>query len=506
MDSAEQGLGRTAEAPSDTLLFGLCCLLLVLPLWTVQYLPMVDLPQHAAQISVMKHLNDPAFGYRDIFTLKLFTPYLLGYGLGWLLSALVSVQTALRILITVAVLAVPLTARTLNIRMGGRPEWSFLAFPIALSFSYGWGFLNFLIGIPLSLIFIVLSCRYAEQPTRVRGAWLFVLSLILFWCHLVIAAFSCLVGATIVGLRSTGLKSALTKVLPFASPVPLAFLWLLRTSATEAQVNTGIVFGGHLERIALLPSHVLGSIADTFQASGGLTYFLAGSILLCLPFLTGAGPSRKIWRWAPLVICLALYFASPSRAFFTFQLYPRFAVFVVPLLLLALEPRVQSFARDSITRKLPLVFALGWMLSTLLSYQSFAKETGDFDRVLDQMEPHKKVLGMVFEQQSEYRIGPVYVHFPCWYQVNRGGVSQVSFAKFFSVVARFKPGADARVKIGFEWVPQIFEWERHGGEEFDYFLVRSESDVSPLVFQDDPVALKFRSDQWWVFENLDRPE
>ena len=80
----------------------------------------------------------------------------------------------------------------------------------------------------------------------------------------------------------------------------------------------------------------------------------------------------------------------------------------------------------------------------------------------------------------------------------------MSFAKFFSVVARFKPGADARVKVGFEWAPQIFEWERHGGEEFDYFLVRSDEDVSPIVFRDDPVKLKFQSGDWWVFENLDR--
>jgi len=501
MADREQPGGRS---PRDTLVFALCCLFLVLPLWTVEYLPMVDLPQHAAQVSVMKHLNDPAFGYRDIYKLNLFTPYLLGYGLAWLLSALVSVQTALRIVISVAVLAVPLTVRVLNARMGGRPEWSFLAFPIALSFSYGWGFLNYLIGIPLSLIFILLSCQHAARPTRARGVWLFLFSLLLFWCHLVIAAFSCLVGAAIVILRSPGLKSALTRALPFVAPIPLALYWLLRTRATEAQVNTGVVFGGHLERLAMLPAHILGSIGGSFQSSGGLAYLLAGAALLCLPFLTGARPSRKIWRWAPLVICLALYFASPSRIFFTFQIYPRFAVFVIPFFLLALEPRAQSFARDSITRKLPLAFAVAWLVSTQLSYQSFARESADFDMVLNQMDPHKRVLGMVFENKSEYRPGPVYIHFPCWYQANRGGVTQVSFAKFFSVVARFKPGADARVKIGFEWAPQIFEWERHGGEEFDYFLVRSDEDVSPIVFRDDPVELMIQSGNWWVFENLDR--
>jgi hypothetical protein len=48
--------------------FGLCALLLA-AFVASPYLPMVDFPQHAAQIAVWLRLDDPAFSYSKVFEL-----------------------------------------------------------------------------------------------------------------------------------------------------------------------------------------------------------------------------------------------------------------------------------------------------------------------------------------------------------------------------------------------------------------------------------------------------
>ena len=43
------------------------------------YLPATDLPQHAAQLAVWVHYEEPAYRFAEQFELNWFTPYLLGY-------------------------------------------------------------------------------------------------------------------------------------------------------------------------------------------------------------------------------------------------------------------------------------------------------------------------------------------------------------------------------------------------------------------------------------------
>jgi hypothetical protein len=72
----------TSQAiPIERYLFLSACLLCGLPVWLPYYPPMVDLPQHAAQVTLLLNIGKPGFPFSDLFHLNLFTPYLLGYGL-----------------------------------------------------------------------------------------------------------------------------------------------------------------------------------------------------------------------------------------------------------------------------------------------------------------------------------------------------------------------------------------------------------------------------------------
>jgi hypothetical protein len=260
-------------------LFFLCCALLLLSLWTTRFLPMVDLPQYAGLLSVLHRFHDPQFGYADLYSLNFFTPYMIGNGLAWLLSLV----------------------------------------------------------LPLAIWFVVLSLRYAAEPTRQRGIVLAVVAVVSFWLHVLIMGFGCLIGAVVVVMRSSGIRQALIRCLPFLIPAPLLIFWVLQSQASESQV-TGTLMQWQLERFPLLPVHIMGSAAGQLAETRSLLYLLCGLCVLALPFLTGAVPARQAWRWSPLVLCVGLYLLSPYWIFGTAWVYPRFAVFVVPLLLAGSSP------------------------------------------------------------------------------------------------------------------------------------------------------------------------
>ena len=67
--------------------FSLACLLCGLPVLLSTYPPMVDVPQHAAQIMSLKAmLFGDNWAFSDLFEIKPFTPYWLGYGIAMALS------------------------------------------------------------------------------------------------------------------------------------------------------------------------------------------------------------------------------------------------------------------------------------------------------------------------------------------------------------------------------------------------------------------------------------
>ncbi len=65
-------------------------------LWLFDPLPIVDLPEHAAQVALLFQLGDPAFPFAGQYELNLFTPYLLAYLLAAFFALLLPVGLALK--------------------------------------------------------------------------------------------------------------------------------------------------------------------------------------------------------------------------------------------------------------------------------------------------------------------------------------------------------------------------------------------------------------------------
>src|SRR5262249_12239432 len=133
------------------------------------YLPMVDLPQHAAQLSEWVHLNDPSYGFADQFEINWWTPYLLSYLLARPFVFLLGVTGAIKLVVLLSVLGT-VVSYFLLLRSVEQDEWLCLvALPLSFGFSFYFGFTNFLIGTPLILATQVFALRYARQPSAQVG-------------------------------------------------------------------------------------------------------------------------------------------------------------------------------------------------------------------------------------------------------------------------------------------------------------------------------------------------
>jgi len=314
MDNTAAQVARPFASLSTTLvltnrkLFACALLLMIAPLWFGQYLPMVDLPQHAAQITALKEMwrGNPLF--TDVFEINWFTPYLLGYMVLYLLSLVVPIAVATQIVVSVALMAVPVLTGSLLRAAGGDERWKWLAIPCAYGFAFYWGFLSFLVAVPVALLFLIRTIRYAEAPTLRNALGVGCFAVFLFFCHVIALGFAGLVAASYIACRNyRDLKILMLRLVPYVAPLPLIASWMLFTHEREASVQTDpVVYGGIVERLIELFVQPGGS---DFYSAPFLNVLLIAAILIG-PAMFGSRFSRKPERWVPFVVGLVVWLAA----------------------------------------------------------------------------------------------------------------------------------------------------------------------------------------------------
>jgi hypothetical protein len=248
-------------------------------------------------------------------------------------------------------------------------------------------------------------------------------------------------------------------VAALASPLPLVTTWWLNAPRDPYPVPTRWNIGLH--RWTELFDFQLTNVAGELDAR-------AGAVLLSLlPLLLGVRPARQLHRWVPLLVTLLVFFFAPTTIASTAFLYPRAAVFFLPMLLFALDPRSEPRALGKVVASAAPALLL---VITSIRYIAYDREVADFRDVLSRLEPHRRVLYLPVNPVSQFVSGRVFMHFGCYYQAERGGVADFSFAELHPAYFRYKPKTHPHLP-GVEWYPERFRYAING-PRFDYLLVR----------------------------------
>ena len=127
--------------------------------------------------------------------------------------------------------------------------------------------------------------------------------------------------------------------------------------------------------------------------------------------------------------------------------------------------------------------------AALVNIRRFEAEVGPFDEVLAQAQPGKRMIGMIFEQNSRYAKFSAFLHFHSYYRARKGGVASFSFAELPQSPLRYCPeNAPPPHAAGWEWHPGSFR-NLTDGEYYDYALVHGYV---------DPFARRQPGPQWRI--------
>jgi len=475
--------------------FAALTLLLGALVFSVRYMPLVDLPQHAAQLSIFVHYDDPAWGFRDQFELNWGTPYVLLYVLARPLVPLFGVLGALHALLFLSVVGLVLATRTLTDTLAIDPFFSLLSFPAALGFSFWFGFANFLVTAPFVILFLVGLLRYCESPTRRTFVLLSVFAALLFWAHGLVSVLIGLSAALMTAIRFDKLRDRLSGTLMF---VPATLVFGVWSFLQRGHVRDNAVTEWKLSasRIIELPALITGASLDDTIA------LVAGVGLLAMPLLFGLRPSPRRERWVPLAASVLLVLALPFKLAGVSFLHQRFALFVPAALLLAFSDSSRLRVRPALARPLVVTLTAAWIAIVGLRVRAFDADVRSFDGALAAMQPARSVRPIVGNHFSEHVPGGFpYVHFVAYYQALKGGRIGFSFARNYTSFVRYRRDVDHGMARDAEWNPLWFSWKNEGAS-YDYFVVFAGFDARERLFADagPELVLLTRSGDFWVYE------
>jgi hypothetical protein len=483
-------------------LFLLACLLCGLPVWLPHFPPMVDLPQHAAQISLLLNLTDPNFRFSDEFKITLFTPYLLGYVLIAVATPLLGILAACKLIIWLALAAFALSSRILLRWTGADEYWSWLTFPVMYGFTYQWGFLNFLIGAPIGIFFLALIWRQRESESKNVRTPLFIAFMlyVLFFSHALILALFSLI-ATAYWVFSTKKFSDLIKFAwPLVTLCPVVIIWMYLNTSTSSPFLMDLTLwadNNYWGRFRGFMPRLLGE-----QPSLKVTMF--GIFIFALPFLSGGRITKSKLRYIPILIMVLFLSFFPVVMFGGTFNYQRFAFISMPLFLLLVDKKSSQNHVCKLMRLMAPVIAFAWIAHISLYSLNFQRNSRGFESVLSKIEPGKRIASLVFDWDDDNSMSPVFLHFPVWYSALKNGIVDPSISDPAGmnkwIPATYKKRAS--LSINSIWLPAKFDWKKNNGDAYDYFVVRSPSDNSPSLFKNSTcnISLVVHIGMWWLYQ------
>lgn len=471
-----------------------CCLLVVVPFLWVEFPPITDLPQQAAQIRLFQEaLQDSGEGP---YKIQWFTPYSLSYlilGTSWLVFGPAACGRAAMALIGVLwVLSMYLVAAKRN-----RPSGAcILAALFFFNHTVYWGFYSFVVGWPVFLLWFELTTETPSEAFSFRQSLKFLaVGVLLYTSHVLwlLAGTVWLIVHALVSRRS--FRSLLLRV-AYVAPLLIAVaMWY--PQLYESQMESPPVWGTDLvSRLSLswLGDALLGGLQGYTEAI--FLVIATGWVVLSVRpswkgFATGTDWEMLLCAGLFLVFALAL----PDKYMNTIRFEQRWAPAAMIMLIMAVPgPRLKSAIRELAALAVLAVFCV----YTTFAWIAFDdKEFSGLRQALSALPRTPKVLGLSLFQESAFVRGSPFIQTFAYSQVLKGGMVNFSFAAFSPCLVVYKEHFEGPWTGGLEWFPDRFK--ESDLQFFDYVLVNGpESEHAWIVTELglDPVT---RDGRWRLY-------
>lgn len=493
--------------------FYLIVVLITLLLSTSSFLPMIDLPQHAGQVGVLKSflLGDTSAPWFNDIELNYLTTYWVAYGMATLLSLVLPVNYAVNTVVGLAFLSFVLSFSVLRRMRSSKNtnilDWVLL--PSFFGFAYTWGFLTFLLAIPVGILLVIQNLKLIETGYKKYFIFVILCGVLLYFSHMLVFLFFCLIASsmTIVNNQEHNARKKLKQLIPFYLLSLLIFFFLF-TSTFYANDELGkyndlyypnIVYGSFENRKDLLLLYPWSIEKNSFFPLELISVFL-----LILPFFMGLRLSTDFKKYIPFMIFLIIWFTLPEQMVRTAFVQQRFSVFLFPFYILLFDSQ-----NNPLLKTHWVLYFIWCCLSLLLlslpiiDLMSFNKNTRSFSDILKHIPAKKRALGLVYDPRGSLRQGGVYAYFPSWYQAKKEGWVDFNFAWFSPQIIRYKSGHIPEARLGFAWYPQAMAGFKYC-DKYDLLIVQCRKRICELheqAMQKSTCSHKiiYKNETWSVY-------
>lgn len=484
---------------------GVLAILSALPVLIIPYLPMTDLPQHFAILSILRNLNDPSYGfskyYEYDFTKNL---YMLPYLIAWGLTYVMSMEVALRSVVFLSLIVYPLGILALLRTLRKPVVLALLAIPLVYNFNTFWGLIN--ISLATGMCFFVLALFHKGRPSLVSEITMGVLCLLVTITHLYGVSF--IIGYAIVwGIFGDG-KKTVGRFLPLSPCLVGIALWAL---AWGKGWGIDIVRWVPIkDKILRLENAVLGGYQDWSE-----TWILCGfTAIVVLFILYGVWIRRKALApffrsdrviWICIVGNFLAYLVLPLHIPTAKFIYPRHAVLAFCFLPLVIPA---DFLRKLpiIGRTLLLCLALASIGNGWFHYFRFDYEAYNFNHIIEKTPRQARIIQITLDPYGQTMMSAPYLHFLAYIQGKKGGFIATSFAMYsWLAPVKIKPNYDMPIIAEtFEWRPELYDYHLFG-YYYNYVVVKGYNPLFSEAWKTLPYKLVYETPPWRLYKSTSEP-
>lgn len=492
-------------------------MLIILNLFLIlgmRLMPFIDLPQHLAYTTIYKHIGeeDNAFDRYYEFGDLTFKHNSL-YPLFCSLDVWGNVETGNKIYFILYVILLPVSVLLLIKKLNGNPWLALLSFLFIYHFNVSWGFVGFLMSVPLCLLTLTVQYDYLTRPSAMSIVFIILLSILLYSTHVLsaIILFGLLLCQHCIYYRKS-FKNLFIRSIVYIPGILLYLFWFM----SRGKISK---FGSDVQ----LLDYYIGPFWDSIpNRIGGLFYFnhyflyegKAGQIIgfvfilfvvLCLvgqfkfskvhPSLKK--PNALFALNIPVYYFLIYFFLFSIQGIMVFSFY-RFSVFVFLGLIAAGSLAIKYQFRILRYSAMTLAGIIYFMLWSDY-FTTFQIENKSFDKTLfKELERDKILAGLMY--YPLFRGQPHYIHFPDYYITWHRGIETLNLLDGY-------PNYQLKRKVSMKMLPSAMEWVgvlRHYDGRFnhmDYLLIRGKVPPDKVKMIDEHFEIMRRRDPWYLLRN-----
>lgn len=492
----------------------------IVPIWIVEYLPLLDLPNHLAAITVWHYHDDPKWDFARFYDLNLVPlPYWAHYYTVHLLTYVTrSVELANRIFLSGYALAVPLGALAFARRFDRSPWLALFAFPLVWNFNLADGFIAYCAGFAVVPPALVVVDQHCERPTVAGALAVAAIGTLIYFFHLLAYALFLVCAGLLVFAqrRAFSPKLLLARGVPVLSCAGIGLWALSRANRMNFHRVTGagrlLIYDPVCDRLTQLPERLLnvlpGNVDEWLVVALALSW-LALAVTAARTHAAGDEPPRgRVHAWG-VELCfagaLALYLAAPrsmQRPFYWHMINGRFVVAMVLFAALSLRGPIAGWRRLLLA---PVVcMTLAYVGALEHAFVLFNQDAAGFDDVVAKIPRGKQVLTMILRPMGDAHVNvSAFNQFPSYVQIHHGGYNFYNFADGFPLKYRVTlPAPPWSHTDQFAWSLHSWGW--------DYFLTFREGWEYPSPLKDALAAGKVRlvahEGEWRLYQKVARDE